>query len=71
MRVFLACVLALILASPGLGIARGHSGSTRSSGSHPERTERVRGYTKKNGKHVAPYKRAPRGQGKSKKKKKK
>jgi len=63
-------VVATFAAPPGAN-ARGHGSSSphssirskKAAQSHPERTEKVRGYTKKNGKHVAPYKRAPKGQG--------
>lgn len=52
--------------------ARGHSGRRSHSGKsktdHPERTESVRGYRTKKGTYVQPYKRAPRGQGKKRKK---
>lgn len=50
----------------GQGSGRSHSGKSKTD--HPERTESVRGYRKKNGTYVQPYKRAPRGQGKKKKK---
>lgn len=71
MKMFAGLLVAMLALTPSFAVARGSKGhsSKSSSGAHPERTEGVRGYTRKDGKTVAPDKRAPRGQGKTKKKK--
>lgn len=79
MRIF-ALLIALIVSSllmPYSVTASSHAKHAiynvrthRSTKAPPERTESVHGYRRKDGKYVQPYKRAPRGQGTKKKRKK-
>jgi len=74
-RLVLLLLALLFSAIPARGVAKSSSashGSSSAKGSKSHsanKTEHVSGYTTKSGKKVAPYNRAPPGQGTGKKKK--